>query len=39
MAALQFRHRDPHALTGRVADSQDLLAELGVPLPGQSSWS
>jgi len=32
-AALMLCHRDPQSLTGRVAYSQELLAELGVPLP------
>jgi citronellol/citronellal dehydrogenase len=32
-AALMLCHRDPQSLTGRVAYSQDLLAELGVPVP------
>jgi hypothetical protein len=32
-AALALCSRDPHELTGRVAYSQDLLAELGIPLP------
>ncbi len=32
-AALQLCHRDPQTLTGRVAYSQDLLAELGVTAP------
>ncbi|HSR87243.1 MAG TPA: SDR family NAD(P)-dependent oxidoreductase [Streptosporangiaceae bacterium] len=32
-AALMLCHRDPRTLTGRVTYSQDLLAELGVPLP------
>jgi hypothetical protein len=26
-------HRDPQSLTGRIAYSQELLAELGIPLP------
>jgi citronellol/citronellal dehydrogenase len=33
-AALMLCHRDPRSLTGRVAYSQDLLAELGVTVPG-----
>jgi citronellol/citronellal dehydrogenase len=33
-AALLLCHRDPRSLTGRVAYSQDLLAELGVAVPG-----
>jgi len=32
-AALTLCHRDPQSLTGRIALSQDLLAELGVPIP------
>ena len=32
-AALMLCHRDPHSLTGRVTYSQELLAELGVPIP------
>jgi citronellol/citronellal dehydrogenase len=32
-AALMLCHRDPRSLTGRVAYSQDLLAELGVTVP------
>jgi citronellol/citronellal dehydrogenase len=32
-AALMLCHRDPRSLTGRVAYSQDLLAELGVAAP------
>ncbi|HEY2507613.1 MAG TPA: SDR family NAD(P)-dependent oxidoreductase [Streptosporangiaceae bacterium] len=32
-AALTLCHRDPQSLTGRVTYSQELLAELGVPLP------
>ena len=32
-AALMLCHRDPQTLTGRVTWSQDLLAELGVPVP------
>lgn len=32
-AALMLCHRDPHSLTGRVTYSQELLAELGVPVP------
>lgn len=31
-AALQLCHRPPQTLTGRVAYSQDLLAELGIPV-------
>jgi citronellol/citronellal dehydrogenase len=34
-AALMLCHRDPKGLTGRVTYSQDLLAELGVPVPGE----
>jgi hypothetical protein len=26
-------HRDPRSLTGRITYSQELLAELGVPVP------
>jgi citronellol/citronellal dehydrogenase len=33
-AALLLCHRDPPTLTGRIAYSQELLAEFGVPLPG-----
>jgi citronellol/citronellal dehydrogenase len=33
-AALMLCHRDPRSLTGRIAYSQDLLAELGVAVPG-----
>jgi citronellol/citronellal dehydrogenase len=33
-AALMLCHRDPHSLTGRVTYSQELLTELGVPIPG-----
>src|SRR5215471_5323966 len=32
-AALTLCHRDPQTLTGRVAYSQELLEELGVPVP------
>jgi citronellol/citronellal dehydrogenase len=32
-AALMLCHGDPHSLTGRVTYSQELLAELGVPIP------
>ncbi len=32
-AALMLCHRDPRSLTGRITYSQQLLAELGVPLP------
>jgi len=32
-AALMLCHRDPQSMTGRVTYSQDLLAELGVPVP------
>jgi citronellol/citronellal dehydrogenase len=32
-AALMLCHRDPQSLTGRVTYSQQLLAELGVPVP------
>jgi citronellol/citronellal dehydrogenase len=32
-AALMLCHRDPPSLTGRVTYSQQLLAELGVPVP------
>ena len=32
-AALLLCHREPRTLTGRVAYSQDLLAEFGVPVP------
>src|SRR5580658_2669321 len=32
-AALMLCHRDPQSLTGRIAYSQELLAELGIPLP------
>jgi citronellol/citronellal dehydrogenase len=32
-AALMLCHRDPRSLTGRITYSQDLLAELGVPVP------
>jgi citronellol/citronellal dehydrogenase len=35
-AALMLCHRDPHDLTGRITYSQDLLAELGVPVPAGS---
>ncbi|HEX4660736.1 MAG TPA: SDR family NAD(P)-dependent oxidoreductase [Streptosporangiaceae bacterium] len=33
-AALMLCHRDPRSLTGRITYSQDLLAELGVAVPG-----
>jgi citronellol/citronellal dehydrogenase len=32
-AALMLCHREPLSLTGRIAYSQELLAELGVPVP------
>ena len=32
-AALLLCHREPRALTGRIAYSQELLAEFGVPVP------
>lgn len=32
-AALMLCHHDPHSLTGRVTYSQELLAELGQPVP------
>jgi NAD(P)-dependent dehydrogenase (short-subunit alcohol dehydrogenase family) len=32
-AALMLCHRDPRSLTGRISYSQELLAELGVPVP------
>jgi citronellol/citronellal dehydrogenase len=32
-AALMLCHRDPQSLTGRITYSQELLAELGVPVP------
>jgi hypothetical protein len=32
-AALMLCHREPRTLTGRITYSQDLLAELGVPVP------
>ncbi|MGO8960345.1 MAG: SDR family NAD(P)-dependent oxidoreductase [Streptosporangiaceae bacterium] len=32
-AALMLCHRDPQSLTGRVTYSQELLAELGIPVP------
>ena len=32
-AALMLCQRDPQSLTGRITYSQDLLAELGVPIP------
>lgn len=32
-AALMLCHQDPLSLTGRIAYSQELLAELGVPIP------
>src|SRR5579862_7035305 len=34
-AALLLCHRDPRTLTGRIAYSQELLAEFGVPVPGR----
>ena len=34
-AALLLCHRDPPTLTGRIAYSQELLAEFGVPVPGR----
>ena len=34
-AALLLCHRDPRTLTGRIAYSQELLAEFGVQAPGQ----
>jgi len=34
-AALMLCHADPLTLTGRIAYSQELLAELGVPLPSE----
>ena len=37
-AALMLCHRDPQSLTGRVTYSQELLAELGVPVP-QTGWT
>ncbi len=33
-AALMLCHAEPTTMTGRIAYSQELLAELGVPLPG-----
>ncbi len=33
-AALELCSRDPQSLTGRVTYSQELLTELGVPIPG-----
>jgi len=33
-AALMLCHADPKSLTGRIAYSQELLQELGVPIPG-----
>jgi citronellol/citronellal dehydrogenase len=33
-AALELCHADPQTLTGRVTYSQELLAELGVRVPG-----
>jgi citronellol/citronellal dehydrogenase len=33
-AALMLCHADPRSLTGRIAYSQELLEELGVPIPG-----
>ena len=35
-AALMLCHRDPRSLTGRVTYSQELLTELGVPVPHAS---
>jgi citronellol/citronellal dehydrogenase len=35
-AALMLCHRDPRSLTGRIAYSQDLLDELGVPTPASA---
>jgi citronellol/citronellal dehydrogenase len=35
-AALQLCSADPKVLTGRIAYSQDLLAELGVTAPARS---
>jgi citronellol/citronellal dehydrogenase len=32
-AALMLCHRDPRSLTGRIAYSQELLTELGIPVP------
>ena len=32
-AALMLCHREPKGLTGRIAYSQDLLAEFGIPVP------
>jgi hypothetical protein len=32
-AALLLCHREPRTLTGRIAYSQELLAEFGVPVP------
>jgi citronellol/citronellal dehydrogenase len=32
-AALMLCHRDPQSMTGRITYSQELLAELGVPVP------
>jgi len=34
-AALALCSGDPATLTGRVASSQELLAELGLPVPGR----
>jgi citronellol/citronellal dehydrogenase len=34
-AALLLCHRDPRTLTGRIAYSQELLAEFSVPIPGR----
>ena len=34
-AALLLCHRDPRTLTGRIAYSQELLAEFGVPVPAR----
>jgi NAD(P)-dependent dehydrogenase (short-subunit alcohol dehydrogenase family) len=35
-AALQLCHRDPQSLTGRITYSQELLTEVGVPIPTMS---
>ena len=32
-AALMLCHRDPHAVTGRIAYSSEILEEFGVPIP------
>ena len=40
-AALLLCHREPRTLTGRIAYSQELLAEFGVPVPrvtGRCGW-